>query len=153
MDDQGRRDRKVRDQYEKMDRSFRKRLDLELGSIVFPLRCRESVIERTIHANRHTAEVSLSGEVFPSEKKSPVSLRSGQGNPSYISLIERLRAFLDLELRIPVTPFAVARLITLSVLVYGCIGAVSVSAEEIRDSVIAVVDPENMIGGNRGCDM
>lgn len=53
---------------------------------------------------------------------------------------ERLQSFMNLELRIPVKPLVVALLITVSGIVYACFGITRVSAEDIRNSSIAVVD-------------
>ncbi len=53
---------------------------------------------------------------------------------------ERFQFFMNMELRIPVKPLVVALLITVSGIVYACIGITRVSAEDIRNSSIAVVD-------------
>ena len=62
---------------------------------------------------------------------------------TYSVWMERLKDFLEMELRIPVKPLVVVLLITLSGLIYSCIDAAGVSAEEMQKSSITVVESDN----------
>lgn len=98
---------------------FRDRLDSELGEIEFTIQNRRKVLERV--RILQTVEKKQVQEVLP----------------------ERVRAFLNREVKIPVRSLAIVLLITLSGLVYGAIGVAGVSAEEIQKSSITVVDAGN----------
>ncbi len=95
------------------------RLDSELDQIEFSAQSRQKVLERV--KNLQAVEKKQVQEV----------------------LFERVHAFLNREVSIPVRSLAVVLLITLSVLVYGTIGVAGVSAEEMQKSSITVVDGSN----------
>ena len=112
---------------------FKDRLDSELQHMEFTAQSRQKVLERAKELQedqKRSVNISLKHV-----------LKLGQ---TYMVWLERIKGFLDTELKIPVTPVAVALLITLSSLIYGCIGVTNVSAEEIQKSSITVVD------GNQG---
>jgi hypothetical protein len=98
---------------------FKDRLDSELGQIEFTAQSRQKVLERV------------------------KSLQTEVGNQVQEELLERVHAFLNREVRIPVRSLAVVLLITLLGLVYGAIGVAGVSAEELQRSSITVMDGSN----------
>lgn len=98
---------------------FKDRVDSELGQIEFTAKSRQKVLERV-------KNLQIDGEKQVKEE-----------------LLEKVHAFLNLEVQIPVRSLAVVLLITLSVLIYGAIGVAGVSAEELQRSSITVVDGSN----------
>jgi len=111
------------------DFNFRGRLDSELKNIEFTEQSKQKVLERVKKDVAHY-----------SDRSSQIGLKHGQ---TYTAWLEQVNRFLEIELRIPVKPLAVALLITMSGLVYGCIGAAGVSAEEMQKSSITVIDSNN----------
>lgn len=110
--------------------NFRKRLDSELEHIVFSAQKRSEILKR-----------AEEGELSPVREPSPKRkvFLSGELSP----LKERLLAFLNVEIRIPVRPLVIVLLITLSGLIYAGIGLTGVSAEEIKKSSITVVESKD----------
>ena len=102
------------------DMNFRHKLDSEMKNTVFPDAARKKVLERAAGHGRAAA----SGNRLSGVKKWRESLHS----------------LMNMELRIPVKPLVVALLITVSGIVYACVGVTRVSAEDIRKSSITVVD-------------
>ena len=102
------------------DMNFRHKLDSELKNIVFPDAARKKVLERVAgHRSAAASDRRLTG----------VKARR-----------ESLHSFMNMELRIPVKPLVIALLITVSGIVYACVGVARISAEDIRKSSITVVD-------------
>ncbi len=152
------------------DMNFRDKLDSEMKDVVFTDKSRNKVLERAASCGggaEHRKD-ALYGNAGIRERAAPYEVvvnygsddGNGDGNggpasrdkaassderaPGAKSWRERLYSFMNLELRIPVKPLVVALLITVSGIVYACFGIARVSAEDIRNSSIAVVD------GNRG---
>ncbi len=115
------------------DMNFRNRLDSEMKDVVFTDKSRNKVLERAaghgIAAQRGNADILGSTAALPDWRASGAK-----------TWRERLYSFMNQELRIPVKPLVVALLITVSGIVYACVGIARVSAEDIRNSSIAVVD-------------
>lgn len=150
------------------DMNFRDKLDSEMKNVVFTDKSRNKVLERAaLHggaAGRRKAvpygNAGIRGGA--ASYNDAVGCGSADGNgrttsrdraalcgntalsgrraPGVKIWRERFQSFMNLELRIPVKPLVVALLITVSGIIYACVGITRVSAEDIRNSSIAVVD-------------
>lgn len=150
------------------DMNFRDKLDLEMKNVVFTDKSRKKVLEQAaLHggaAGRRKAvpygNAGIRGGA--ASYNDAVGCGSADGNgrttsrdraalcgntalsgrraPGVKIWRERFQSFMNLELRIPVKPLVVALLITVSGIIYACVGITRVSAEDIRNSSIAVVD-------------
>jgi hypothetical protein len=120
------------------DMNFRDKLDSEMKDVVFTDKSRNKVLERAALHSRaaERRNDALHGNADIRDRAASPDRRVSGAKVWR----ERLQSFMNLELRIPVKPLVVALLITVSGIVYACFGITRVSAEDIRNSSIAVVD-------------
>lgn len=133
---------------------FRDRVDSELENIEFTAQSRQKVLERAGNLQKRTMnpqedqecrQVKEMRNKYAAKSSDRTTQRKLKHGQIYGEWLKRINRFLETELRISVKPLVVALLITLSGLVYSCIGVAGVSAEEMQKSSITVVD--SSIGG------